>query len=179
MTVQAVGPATIRVGVTGHRKLGPDPRTGWYVHVQCVRILIRLQELACWQEARLVAYSALAEGADQLFAQAALGLGIPLVGVIPFKDYADDFTGEERDQFGALLDQCQEVHRLPLKRRSNQAYLVAGQWVVDQAEYVMAVWDGRPAAGKGGTGDVVAYAQEKGRAVLRIDPGAAPGRVGS
>ena len=47
-------PAVLRVGVTGHRKLGADPRVGWHVHAECVRILDRLQQLARYRSAGLV-----------------------------------------------------------------------------------------------------------------------------
>jgi hypothetical protein len=162
----------IGVGITGHRKLGPDSRVGWYVHAQCVRALGQLRSLAEMQQTAVVAYSALAIGADQLFAQAAVGLGIPLVGAIPFEGYADDFDGEDRRHFETLLSQCCRVHRLPNKRRSLRAYLDVGKWIVDQVDYLVAVWNGLPAQGKGGTGDIVAYAARRKRPVLRIDPAA-------
>jgi hypothetical protein len=166
-TAQVVG-----VGVTGHRHLGDDPRTPYIVHAQCVRLLDRLQDLARYRGATLTAYSALAVGADQLFAEAAVGLGIPLVGVIPFESYPADFEGDERRRFETLLGLCRDVHRLAAKQRSDRAYLKGGLWVVNQVEYLIAVWNGLPAAGLGGTGDVVAYAEKKGRTVLRIDPNA-------
>src|SRR5262245_50111872 len=115
-------PVVLRVGVTGHRKLGGDPRTAWYVQAQCVRILDRLRELARYQGGTVLAYSALAIGADQLFAHAALGLGMPLVGLIPFEDYPDDFEGDDRPRFERLVELCREVQRLPGKKRSNKAY---------------------------------------------------------
>jgi hypothetical protein len=157
------------VGVTGHRKLGSDPRTPLVVHARCVRILERLEELARQSRAGLRAYSALAIGADMLFAQAAVGLGIPLVGIIPFADYPNDFQGSDRAQFELLLGLCAEVRRLPGKKRSHQGYFRAGKVMVDRIDYLVAVWDGRPAAGVGGTGDVVAYAQSKKRPILHID----------
>jgi hypothetical protein len=169
----------IKVGVTGHRKLGENPVVPCFVHAQCVLLLDRLRDLARLRHAHLVAYSALAIGADQLFAQAALGLGLPLVGAIPFEDYPADFDGEDRHRFENLLACCREVHRLPNKRRSDRAYLDVGKWIVNQVDYLVAVWNGLPAEGVGGTGDVVAFAEKRKRGVLRIDPAAAgvPARV--
>lgn len=168
--------AVVKVGVTGHRRLGDDPRTPLYVHAQCVRVLDQLQHLARHRGASLQTYSALAIGADQLFARAALGLHLPLIGVIPFADYPADFEGDDRRQFEVLLGFCQSVYELPRKRRSNEAYLAVGKWMVDETDYLVAVWNGEPAAGKGGTGDVVAYAGKKRRPILRINPAAAPPR---
>ncbi len=135
-----------------------------------MRVLTRLEDLARLDQAILDARSALAIGAGQIFAKAALGMGIPLIGVIPFEDYPHDFEGTERDDFETLLARCQHVHRLPAKRRSDRAYLKAGLWLVDHVDFLIAVWNGRPAAGVGGTGDVVAYAEKKNRPVFRIDP---------
>jgi hypothetical protein len=162
--------AAICVGVTGHRKLGDDPRVVLRVEAECVRALDKLRDVAHQFDARLLAYSALAIGADQIFARAALGLGVPLIGVVPFEDYPADFDEGDRAAFDTLLALCAEVHRLPRKRRSNQAYWEAGKWVVDRVEFLVAVWNGLPAAGFGGTGDVVAYARKKGCKVFRIDP---------
>jgi hypothetical protein len=160
----------MKVGITGHRKLGDDPRVFWHARASCVLILDRLRELARLQGTELVAYSALAIGADQLFAEAALSLGLPLVGVIPFEDYPRDFEGDDRKQFEMLLGFCREVHWLRRKRRSNEAYLALGKWMVDNTDHLVAVWNGLAAAGKGGTGDIVEYACKKGRSVIRIDP---------
>jgi hypothetical protein len=174
MSAAAGGPPAVVVGVTGHRHFGDDPRAPWYVHAECVRILDRLRELARYRGAHLEACSALAAGADQLFAQAAVGLGIPLVAVVPFDDYPLDFEGEDRARYEALLALCDRVHRLPRKRRSEEGYLAAGKWIADRADYLVAVWNGLPAAGKGGTGDIVRYASTRRCIVLRIDPAALP-----
>lgn len=160
----------LTVGVTGHRKLGEDPLVRMAVHARCVTLFQHFQQQASYREMPLIAYSALAIGADQLFAQAALGLGIPLYGIIPFEDYPDDFKGPDREQFELLKSLCQEVHTMKAKRKSNLAYLRAGTWMVDQCHYLVAVWNRQPAAGKGGTGDVVQYAQKKKKDVFIIDP---------
>ena len=162
----------LRVGVTGHRKLGADKLVAWFVHAQCVRLLDRFQALARLRGAEVVAYSALAVGADQLFAHAALGLGIPLVGVIPFENYPADFDGADRERFDDLLGRCRDVRRLRHKTRSARAYFDVGKWVVNEVDYLVAVWDGRPAGGTGGTADVVRYAEKKGVPVFRVDPSA-------
>ncbi|MGW4103078.1 hypothetical protein [Streptomyces sp. NPDC004976] len=44
----------------------------------------------------------------------------------------------------------------------EQAYLGAGRWIVDHCDRLIAVWDGRPARGLGGTGNVVANARRTG-----------------
>jgi hypothetical protein len=48
--------------------------------------------------------------------------------------------------------------------------MAAGAIVADRCERLIAVWDGRPALGLGGTGDVVRYAQGIGRDVVVVWP---------
>jgi hypothetical protein len=157
------------VGITGHRKLGDDPRTVWHVRAKCTLILDRLRDVARLQGAELTACSALAIGADQIFAEAAIGPGLSLVAVIPFEDYPKDFEGEDLQRYNTLLNLSREVHQLPRKRRSNDAYFAVGKWMVDHTDYLVAVWNGLSAAGKGGTGDVVEYARKRQRPVIRVD----------
>lgn len=164
----------LRVGVTGHRHLGDNPVVHWYVHTQCVRILDRLIDMAGYRDQPIEAYSALAIGADQIFAQAALGLGIPLIAAIPFEDYANDFEGDDLPRFEFLLRQCRHVHRLPHKKKSGKAYLDVGKWLVNQVEYVVAVWTGQPPAGPGSTANIVDYAIKRKRVLMRIDPADTP-----
>jgi hypothetical protein len=50
----------------------------------------------------------------------------------------------------------------------QQAYWRAGREVVDRSDVLIALWDGQPAHGTGGTGEVVAYARRSGVAVLTV-----------
>lgn len=154
-----------RVGVTGHRHLedGED-----FTARSLREILKRLHDE---HPDGIVALSALAEGADTLFAEIALDLRIPFAVVIPFECYEQDFPpGPARERFKRLLSLARDVHYLPYHDRSDDAYLAGGQWIVDHSDWVVAVWDGQPARGKGGTGDVVQYARQKGRPLVLINP---------
>ncbi len=48
--------------------------------------------------------------------------------------------------------------------------MAAGRAVADRSDLLLAVWDGAPAAGLGGTADIVRYAEERGKAVEIIWP---------
>lgn len=153
------------IGVTGHRTLG-DPATVQFV-TQAFRDL--LSKMQREHAEGVIARSGLAEGSDTLFAEAALVLGIPLEAVIAYEGFEEDFPpGSARQRYQHLLEQCQAVHRLPFRDRSDDAYLAVGQWIVDHSDLLLAAWNGQSAAGKGGTGDVVAYAQQVGRPVVHI-----------
>ncbi|MCD7439681.1 hypothetical protein K4B79_15770 [Streptomyces lincolnensis] len=157
-------PGTVtRIGVTGHRTI---PRSV----LPAVRSGMRRQ---LGGERALEALSSLAAGADQLFADIALDSGVPVTAVIPGMDYEAHLGGDEvRSAFRRLLEACARRVDLPLEATHEKAYLAAGRWIVDHADQLVAVWDGYPARGEGGTGDVVAYARSTGVPVTVLwEPG--------
>lgn len=153
----------LKIAITGHRTL---------LNETAVR-----QEIALsfayfkTQDSAIQALSALAVGADTIFAEEAQRAGIPLRVVLPFAlaDYQQDFAEPERAQLTALLasvgNQYEVVNTLNTHTAGERdgAYLATGKKLVDEADIVVAVWDGQPASGKGGTGDIVAYAQKQGK----------------
>ncbi len=54
---------------------------------------------------------------------------------------------------------CKHMHRLPAQDCSDNAFLAAGQWIVDHSDFVLLAWNGYPAAGRGGTADTASYAR--------------------
>jgi hypothetical protein len=57
--------------------------------------------------------------------------------------------------------------------------MAASRLMIDTADELLAVWDGQPARGHGGTADVVAYARSHGKPVHVIWPaGAERGQAG-
>ncbi len=116
--------------------------------------------------AQLYGVSNLAEGADQLFAAHVLGAGGSLEAILPCEDYASSLaTDDGRACFEQLRRAAGTVRTLPFPKPSEQAFLAAGQALVERCDHLFAVWDGRPARGLGGTADVVAYARARGRPV--------------
>jgi hypothetical protein len=110
--------------------------------------------------------SNLADGADQLFATHVLAAGGKLEAVLPCEGYAGSLIADDsRARFEDLRRAAVRVVTLPYPEPSEQAFLAAGQALVDRCDHLFAVWDGRPARGVGGTADVVAYARSCGRAV--------------
>jgi hypothetical protein len=120
------------------------------------------------------ALSSLAAGADQLFAGIALDRGVPVTAVIPGMDYEAHLGDEEvQASYRRLLRSCVARVDLPRESTHEEAYYAAGRWIVDHADRLVAVWDGRPARGRGGTADVVAYARRTGVPVTVLwSPGA-------
>jgi hypothetical protein len=127
------------------------------------------RQLAEWMPS-VVGFSSLAVGADQLFAQRVLRLGGKLVVVIPHTHYEDAFhSGADRDAYQALLSEADYVETLSGAGSLEDAYLAAGQRIVASVDRIFAVWNGKPAQGKGGTADVVAYALSAGVPVIHIN----------
>ncbi|NRQ38050.1 hypothetical protein HII36_40410 [Nonomuraea sp. NN258] len=118
----------------------------------------------------LTGLTCLADGADQIFARAVLEAGGELVVVVPARDYRDGLPGESWAAFDELLSRASKVHALDFVASTSEAYMAASVLMLDEAEVLFAVWDGRPARGYGGTADVVAEARERGIPVRVIWP---------
>ncbi len=155
-----------RIAVTGHRNLG-DADTIQFVAHAFRSLLAQAQQVHL---EGVVALFGVAEGADMLFAEAALALGIPLDAVIAYEGFVADFPpGPLREQYQHLLAHCRNVFTLPFRQRSDAAYMAVGCQLADSCDLLLAAWNGQPAAGHGGTGDVVAYAWRIGRPIIHID----------
>jgi hypothetical protein len=142
-----------RVGITGHRDLRD------LTH-RLVTTAVAV-ELAAYRP--LHGISALAEGADQIFAEQVLQARGALTAVIPAADYAAAFgTDAGEAAYRRLRALASEVIELPFPSASEDAYWAAGQQVVRLSDVVLAVWDGGPSGGIGGTADVVAFARQHG-----------------
>ena len=114
--------------------------------------------------------SCLAVGADQIVASIALDLGCRLKAVIPAHGYETTFDDAGLASYRALFDRADETVTLDHGHPCGEAYMDAGRRIVDMCDELLAVWDGFPADGLGGTGDVVAYARRAGKPVRVVWP---------
>jgi hypothetical protein len=150
------------VGVTGHQ--GLPPRTIELVTAALRAALERYR-------AGLVGVTMLGPGADQLFAQVVLELGGTLYVVVPASKYRDGFEDEDaRRGYDELVAHASYSERLPYVESTEEAHMAGGRAVVDACTVLVAVWDGQPARGHGGTADVVGYARQRGRPVEIVWP---------
>jgi hypothetical protein len=152
----------MNVGITGHQNL---PR-----HAAAV-VRGMLQQLVGEQPDPLTCVTSLAQGADQICAALVLKRGGSLHAVVPCARYEKSFaTARAAERFRALLAESARVETLPFPEPSEEAFLAAGRRVVDLSDLLIAVWDGRPARGRGGTADIVAYARRRDVSVRVIWP---------
>lgn len=143
----------MKIAVTGHR--GLDHQTATLIDAA---IRDALEQLAAHDE--LTGVSCLADGADQIFAHAILDTGGALEVIIPAKQYRDGLPAHTHARYDALLSKATALHRLEYTESTEAAHMAASVAMLDAADRLLAVWDGQPARGHGGTADVVAHARK-------------------
>ena len=147
-------------GFSGHQDLGDEAKVQW-VRCELERLLPELNiESGCLS---------LAAGADQLFAGVLLKNGLPYRAIIPCRRYEETFATAERARYSFLLSKAHERMDLDFEDPSEIAFYEAGKRVVEESNLLIAVWDGQRSHGLGGTGDVVAYALQRGRVVVHLN----------
>lgn len=151
----------MKVGITGHQDLGSLETITWLryqVEKEISNIKID------------VGYSCLALGADQLFADILLKRNIPFIAVIPCRNYEQTFEEGFLDKYKFFFTQAFDRIHLDYEQPSELAFLNASKYMINNCEIMIAIWNGLPAKGLGGTADVVAYATKKHKKVIHINP---------
>ncbi len=163
-----------RIGVTGHR-----PHKLNLSDADLVRAIDdALADIVKKHSgARLIIVSPLAEGADRLVAQRAMkkfGMVLHVPLPLPFELYQTDFSSRESvEEFKAMVGTAEVYFELPMRfgnqqeltshidgsvneKRNNQ-YALAGAYMVQYCDEMLAVYDGKPEGGVGGTGQIVRW----------------------
>jgi uncharacterized membrane protein YhdT len=153
------------IGFTGHRQLA-DPA------IAQTRLAEAITSLREGSSGEWLATSSSALGADLMFARQVIAAGIPWEAVLPLDpaEFQKDFSHEQWSEVQALLAQAAVVRVIPSSGNREEAYLDCGVETVNTCDVLIAVWDGEPARGPGGTADVVFFARELGRPLIVIDP---------
>jgi len=183
----------LRIGVTGHRMLHEIP-----LLCTCLRDFLNTGYLEAFiPEAQLAltkaintpimfsTISPLAEGADRLVADVVLKHGGMLEALLPMpvEEYEKDFISpESKREFRELLSQSHHVTvtecGAPLDDPSyrQKSYLRVGEETVARCDILIALWDGEPSRGIGGTADIVALALNQNKPVFIVST-SQPGKV--
>ena len=185
-------PFALTVGVTGHRLEAIPAAMRADVEARIAGALEQLEaeaRLLHAKEDRLFSrdpptftlVSPLAEGADQMAAEAAIARGWQLQAVLPFdrETYLADFNDENsRARFRRLVEVAACTLELPGDPNDDlEAYVMAGRGTVAHCDIMIAVWDGLPPRGRGGTGEIVEFAIQRGSAIIHISVEAGPTRI--
>ena len=156
---------TTVVGGIGHRELEALEEIP-YVQLCFHRLLVELIS----HRPRLKAISALAAGADTIFAQCAMDLSIPLQSVIPFTNFDADFVAPDaKARYRSLRHNAACEYRLNFAERNERAYRKSMEWVVFSSTVVIAAWDGRRTGSIGGTWEAVSLCEKMGKTLIHIN----------
>lgn len=156
------------VAVTGHRDL---------LDSELPLIRERVRDLLTglrneYPERGVTVMTSLAEGADQLVADEALALDIPIIVPLPMAKelYVADFQSVKvRDKFNYLLSRAAEVYELPITAGNTPEsislpghardlqYAQLGVFLCAHCHILLALWDGKYNDRLGGTGQVVRF----------------------
>ncbi len=165
-----------RIGVTGHRlhKLDMESPS---LRMDIEKALATIVNANPGK--KFVIYSPLAEGADRLVAEIAMDnfsmdMRVPLP--LPYELYQTDFDlPVSNDRFREMVGMAETYFELPMRfgdqkelashldgstnELRNKQYALVGAYLVEHCDELIAVWDGEPEAGTGGTGQIVRWRQ--------------------
>lgn len=154
-----------RLAVTGHRGLSEKTTA-------LVDAALR-SEIRKHAAGPLIGLSCIADGADALFARAILDHGGALHVVVPAYKYRDGLPKDHHATYDALIAEAAEIIRIDHVESDSDAHMDASLRMLADADELLAVWDGQPARGHGGTADVVDAAREQGVPVMIVWPAGA------
>lgn len=152
----------MRVGITGHRGLSKE------IEGQ-VRSMLT-DRAATFDSRDLIGISCIADGPDSWWAQTVLDVGGSLEVVIPAEQYREGLPAWHHTEYDHLLSHASDTHPTGMKESTSQAHQAGSEILVGLSDALLAIWDGLPARGYGGTADVVSYAERVGVPVIVLWP---------
>lgn len=153
----------MKIGITGHQRVENISDWAW--------VESALSESIKKFDKPLLGITSLAIGSDQIFAKVILDFSGSLWVVLPFEGYENIFqNGIARKDYLLLLKRAEKVETLGMKKNKEESYLAAGKRIVDLADVMIAVWNGKQASGLGGTADVVEYTKRVGKKIIHLNP---------
>ncbi|MGA8172406.1 MAG: hypothetical protein WB816_16460 [Methylocystis sp.] len=171
----------LRVGVTGARALTPEAIAAFRPLVADILDFIKQEILRLAADPRASVYapgapalrmvSPLAEGADRLVAEEALKAGFTLFAPLPFPkaEYEKDFPLSV-GTFRALLARAETLELDGSHGDlAEESYREIGRFVIRNCDVLIALWDGEPQHGGGGTGEIVQLAAQADLPIWWID----------
>jgi hypothetical protein len=164
------------IGVTGHRALPKGEK------LIALKDKINIQMFALKTKHpnhHFHILTALADGADRLVLDCALNVlkaSFDIILPMPEEYYLDDFEKNSntpyvgREDFFKWKKLARFVMEVPLRFATskdlpmggeprNLQYALAGAYVAERSDQLIAIWNGKPARGTGGTGEVVEWAK--------------------
>ncbi|MCF6131873.1 hypothetical protein [Flavobacterium wongokense] len=163
----------LKIGITGHRNLYDHNKVKSDLKSKIQKILAdnNATEFESW--------TSLAYGADTLFAEVSVeSFSAPLKIILPFnqKEYENDFDTPQRlnnlkSWTSKYNDAISVINPNPIQNQEERddAYYNAGIHICNRVDVMIAVYDNEKPEGKGGTGDIVEYCEQKGIKLYKIE----------
>src|ERR1700674_908280 len=156
-------PTTLAIGFTGHRKL-PD-------EAKCREAIRRvLLEWIAKVPGVVYGVTSVAAGGDLLFAETCIELNLPIRVFLPVpkEQFREDFDEPAWDRAECVFKNALSVEVTGAGEKLTERYYECGIETVQESQLLIALWDGEPSQGLGGTADMVHFAKEQGRPVIWI-----------
>ena len=156
----------IKIAVSGHRQLSNLP----YLENGIIAAAGRINN--AFSNHQYHVWSCLAEGADRILSQILvkrLSAKLTIVLPLPELEYIKDFKTDKSIQEFRYLKQMAEKIIVPDQIFARPlAYQVANQTLLQDCDLLVAIWDGMPARGPGGTSEVVESIRQAEKPLLWI-----------
>jgi uncharacterized phage-like protein YoqJ len=149
------------IGITGHRSVEETEEVQHRVDLVLEKLRL------AYPNRKWIVLSLLAEGTDRIVVKKIrqfTNATAKHVVVLPLSldEYQKDFsTPESKQEFNQLLGQADDVVELIPRKDRDEGYAQAGQYILENCDVLVAIWDGRPEKGKGGTGEIVRHARQR------------------
>lgn len=155
------------VMLTGHRpnKLG-GYSTNNPVQKRIRKRLTKILSGLGHKEAKLGVISGMAIGADQIWAEVAVELGIPFSAYMPFKGQESKWPELSQQKYRKLLDKAYHAKFVNDGEYAVWKMQKRNEAMVDDADLCIAVWDGT----SGGTANCVEYIIKSGKPCYCLNP---------
>jgi hypothetical protein len=142
-------PEIIRIGITGHRFISNLEKLTESLE-KAFQFLTGIYPLFKFE-----VYSGLAEGADRLAAKVLFEYQVFLTAALPLplEEYQKDFTSNESmNELQILLQKADKVIILSNSSEHSQGYAALGDYLLQNSNILITLWDGNASTSPGSTG---------------------------
>ena len=91
---------------------------------------------------------------------------IKVIAAVPCDKQYNKWPEKSQQEWKAVIQRCDDVHYVSNDTYTHWCMQKRNEWMVDNADYVIAVWDGT----KGGTANCVNYAVKEGKQTTQLHP---------
>jgi len=152
----------MKIGITGHRQFANPEK----VRIDIINAIRYLSSI----DKEIIGYTQLATGSDTIFASVLSENNIPYVAVLPVavEIYRKGFIKDDCKLLDKYLKNAKSVtiiNKDTDTQPTDNDYLNAGIFTVDNSDVIIGVWDGEKSPNIGGTYDILSYALNKGKEV--------------